>query len=98
MGAVFIVLMLGAFNVHIQYGIGILVLGLLIYAVIYTALNYQVVRPIHELYLKCYAVTRSDLVPPRLAAGARLSGPAIVEEMGLNFGRDVDKYLKDGNE
>lgn len=39
----------------------VLVLGLLIYATLYAVLYKTVVRPIHDLYLKLYAITRGDL-------------------------------------
>lgn len=39
----------------------VLVLGSLIYATLYAVLYKAVVRPIHDLYLKLYAITRGDL-------------------------------------
>ena len=39
----------------------VLVLGVLIYATLYAILYKTVVRPIHDLYLKLYAITRGDL-------------------------------------
>ena len=39
----------------------VLVLGLLIYATLYVVLYKTVVRPIRDLYLKLYAITRGDL-------------------------------------
>jgi len=39
----------------------VLVLGVLIYAILYAVLHKTVVRPIRELYLKLYAITRGNL-------------------------------------
>ena len=39
----------------------VLVLGVLIYATLYAVLYKTVVRPIRDLYLKLYAITRGDL-------------------------------------
>jgi hypothetical protein len=39
----------------------VIVLGLLIYGTLYIVLYRKVVRPIHDLYLKLYAITRGNL-------------------------------------
>jgi hypothetical protein len=39
----------------------VIVLGLLIYGVLYAVLYKKVVRPVHDLYLKLYAITRGNL-------------------------------------
>lgn len=39
----------------------VIVLGLLIYGTLYAILYKKVVRPIHDLYLKLYAITRGNL-------------------------------------
>jgi methyl-accepting chemotaxis protein len=45
----------------LEHSLHVIVLGLLIYAALYAVLYKKVVRPIHELYLKLYAITRGDL-------------------------------------
>lgn len=45
----------------LEHSLHVIVLGLLIYATLYAVLYKTVVRPIHDLYLKLYAVTRGDL-------------------------------------
>jgi hypothetical protein len=44
-----------------EHSLHVIFLGLFIYIVLYAALYKAVVRPIHDLYLKLYAVTRGNL-------------------------------------
>ncbi len=45
----------------LEHSLHVIVLGLLIYATLYAVLYKTVVRPIHDLYLKLYAITRGNL-------------------------------------
>lgn len=45
----------------LEHSLHVIVLGSLIYATLYAVLYKTVVRPIRELYLKLYAITRGDL-------------------------------------
>lgn len=45
----------------LEHSLHVIVLGLLIYATLYAVLYKKVVRPIRELYLKLYAITRGNL-------------------------------------
>jgi len=52
----------------LEHGWHVLALGALTYVVIYLTTHRQVVMPIRDLYLKCYAVTRGDLTPIALTS------------------------------
>ena len=45
----------------LEHSLHVIVLGLLIYGTLYIVLYGKVVKPIHDLYLKLYAVTRGNL-------------------------------------
>jgi len=51
---------LGVTALLLEHGWHVLVLGLLIYGVLYYVLHRKVVDPIHDLYAKCYAVAIGD--------------------------------------
>jgi signal transduction histidine kinase len=50
----------------LEHSLHVIVLGLLIYGVLYAVLYKKVVRPIHDLYLKLYAITRGNLSSVRV--------------------------------
>jgi signal transduction histidine kinase len=45
----------------LEHSLHVIVLGLLIYGTLYAVLYRKVVRPIRDLYLKLYAITRGNL-------------------------------------
>jgi hypothetical protein len=45
----------------LEHSLHVIVLGLLIYGTLYAVLYGKVVKPIHDLYLKLYAITRGNL-------------------------------------
>lgn len=45
----------------LEHSLHVIILGLFIYGILYAVLNRKVVKPIRDLYLKLYAITRGNL-------------------------------------
>ena len=48
------------FGLFLEHSWHVLVLGVLTYAVLYFVLHRQIIKPINDIYVKCYAITKGD--------------------------------------